>query len=99
MSSTLKTSLENDWHTQMYNRYLHGDPSNRHREFKAPSGMNYPIQIDSGHHVYVGLKRYADGVTGSYNVAYIPPRTGNLRELQRCVDKTGNPYRCANIPQ
>ena len=97
--STLVTSLENNWHNQMYNRYIYNDPSNYGKKFLSPSGLNYPGQIDSMHNVYVAPKRYADGIMGSYNVAYIPPRTGDLQALQACVDRTGNPYRCTNTPQ
>jgi len=97
--STLVTSLENNWHQQMYNRYIYNDPANYGKKFLSPSGLNYPGQIDSGHNIYIAQKRYADGIMGSYNVGFIPPRTGNLLSFQECTNMTGNPYRCAGIPQ
>lgn len=96
--STLKNSLENNWHNQMYKRYIFTDPSNRFRKFVPPSGLNYPPTIDSAHNIHIERKRYADGVA-AYNVGFIPPRTGNLNAFQHCTNETGNPYRCANIPE
>lgn len=96
--TTLNYALDNNWHRQMYNEYLIKDRTNDFRRFEPPSGTNYPPQIDSGHNIYVGRKRYADGIA-AYNVAFIPPRTGDLYKLQSCANRTGNPYRCAHIPQ
>lgn len=96
--STMRINLENDWWRRMYGTYLETDPSNKYRSYSAPSGLNYGLPIDSAYNLEVRLKREADGV-GAYNVGFIPPRTGNLRALQNCVNRTGNPYGCAGLPQ